>query len=70
MNEFDDYTLSIEEQQAMLKRDQPPIVEVERITKDKLLEMYKNGSLTEKQLDEAITKGLITEEEKIQIILS
>lgn len=36
----------------------------------KLLQMYKDGLLTEEMLDKAILKGWITEEEKIQIILS
>lgn len=36
----------------------------------KLLQMYKDGLLTEAMLNKAITKGWITEEEKIQIMLS
>ena len=37
---------------------------------DELLQMYKDGLLTEAMLDKAIAKGWITEEQKIQIILS
>lgn len=37
---------------------------------NKLLSMYQRGLLTEVQLQKAVEKGWISEEEKIQIILS
>lgn len=36
----------------------------------KLLQMYQDGLLTEEMLDKAVIKGWITEEQKIQIMLS
>jgi len=37
---------------------------------DKLLSMYKRGMLSEVQLENAVVKGWITEEQKIEILLS
>lgn len=37
---------------------------------NKLLSMYQRGLLTEEQLQKAVEKGWISEEQKIQIILS
>lgn len=57
-NEFDDYELSIEAQQALLERDQPPLSEDNKTTDEKISEMQNKMKIMDDSLTEIILDNL------------
>lgn len=57
-NEFDDYELSIEEQQALLERDQPPLSEDNKTTDEKIIEIQNKMKIIDDSLTEIILDNL------------
>lgn len=57
-NEFDDYILSIEEQQALLERDQPPLSEDNKTTDEKIIEIQNKMKIMDDSLTEIILDNL------------
>nr|DAQ05110.1 MAG TPA: hypothetical protein [Bacteriophage sp.] len=57
-NEFDDYELSIEEQQALLERDQPPLSEDNKTTDEKIIEIQNKMKIMDDSLTEIILDNL------------
>nr|DAY95300.1 MAG TPA: hypothetical protein [Caudoviricetes sp.] len=57
-NEFDDYELSIEVQQALLERDQPPLSEDNKTTDEKISEMQNKMKIMDDSLTEIILDNL------------
>lgn len=56
-NEFDDYKLSIEEQQALLERDQPLITE--KNTDEKIIDIQNKMKIMDDSLTELILDSLL-----------
>lgn len=56
-NEFDDYKLSIEEQQALLERDQPSITE--KSADEKIQDMQNKMKIMDDSLTELILDSLL-----------
>ena len=57
-NEFDDYELSIEVQQALLERDQPPLSEDNETTDEKIIEIQNKMKIMDDSLTEIILDNL------------
>lgn len=57
-NEFDDYILSIEDQQALLERDQPPLSEDDKTTDEKISEMQEQIQMLDSSLTDLILDSL------------
>ncbi|MCR1821306.1 hypothetical protein [Terrisporobacter muris] len=57
-NEFDDYELSIEVQQALLERDQPPLSEDNKTTDEKIIEIQNKMKIMDDSLTEIILDNL------------
>lgn len=57
-NEFDDYILSIEDQQALLERDQPPLSEDYKTTDEKISEMQEQIQMLDSSLTDLILDSL------------
>lgn len=57
-NEFDDYELSIEVQQALLERDQPPLSEYNKTTDEKIIEIQNKMKIMDDSLTEIILDNL------------
>lgn len=57
-NEFDDYELSIEAQQALLERDQPPLSEGDKTTDEKIIEIQNKMKIMDDSLTEIILDNL------------
>lgn len=57
-NEFDDYELNIEVQQALLERDQPPLSEDNKTTDEKIIEMQNKMKIMDDSLTEIILDNL------------
>lgn len=57
-NEFDDYELSIEVQQALLERDQPPLNENDKTTDEKIIEIQNKMKIMDDSLTEIILDNL------------
>lgn len=57
-NEFDDYELSIEVQQALLERDQPPLSKDNKTTDEKIIEIQNKMKIMDDSLTEIILDNL------------
>ena len=57
-NEFDDYELNIEVQQALLERDQPPLSEGDKTTDEKIIEIQNKMKIMDDSLTEIILDNL------------